>query len=212
MAKHFRNISQLGSLLKHSTGQGVPKEVGGNMLGTFDAGLSQAAPDNMANARRTGERHPRGIRPQKDSLRWPSATIQTQIARNGRAGLMRQRQNVPACPLPADQDFTGPPVKVACLKSYDFTSPQPKSGQQKQDGIVAPASGGSTIRHRQHSLHLIWREFLGHTRLAPFSHGRNRRRQIAANFAPQVEKTDKGAQADGQQPYILARPALGAFE
>ena len=96
MAKHFRYIPQLGSLLKHSTGQGVPKEVGGNMLGTFDAGLSQAAPDNMANARRTGERHPRSIRPQENPLRWPNATIQTQITRNGRAGLMRQRQNVPA--------------------------------------------------------------------------------------------------------------------
>jgi hypothetical protein len=63
MAKHFRYIPQLGSLLKHATRQGVPKEVGGDMFGAFDAGLSQAAPHNMANARRTGERHPRSIRP-----------------------------------------------------------------------------------------------------------------------------------------------------
>lgn len=62
MAKNFRNVRQLGSLLEHSTGQRVPEKMSGDVLGTFNPSAQETTPDYMADARRPGERHARGMR------------------------------------------------------------------------------------------------------------------------------------------------------
>jgi hypothetical protein len=69
MAKNFRNVRQLGSLLEHSAGERMPEKVSGDMFRTFNPGTQQTTPHNMADARRSGERHAWGIRAQEHSWR-----------------------------------------------------------------------------------------------------------------------------------------------
>jgi hypothetical protein len=112
VAKDFRNFWELGSLLEHSAGQGMPEEVCRDMFGPLNVGAHKATSRNMADARGPCQRHTRGIRAQEHSLRLPNATIQTQITRNGGADFVRQWKKIPTGSLASDQYLTGSPVKV----------------------------------------------------------------------------------------------------
>jgi hypothetical protein len=54
-----------------------------------------------------------------------------------------------------DDDLGGPPMKVAKLKKHDFARAQPQSGEEEQDGRIAPTADGGAIRRGQHALHFL---------------------------------------------------------
>jgi hypothetical protein len=113
VAKNFRNVPQVGSLLKHAAGQGVPEEMGGDLLRPINPRADHAVPHNMADARGARERHTRSVCAQEDLLGSPNAPIQTQITRHRGADLAWQWQDIQAGALASDQDLTCSPADVA---------------------------------------------------------------------------------------------------
>lgn len=112
MAKYLRNVSEIGPLLEHSTGEGVPKQMGGDMRGARDTCLRHRLAHNVADTRGPCERHARSIRAQEDPRRGPPASIGTQIAGNPGSHIARQGQPILPTSFTADQNLTCPPAYV----------------------------------------------------------------------------------------------------
>lgn len=72
--------------------------------------------------------------------------------------------------LAANEDFTRSPVNVVKLQSNDLASTKAETSEQKKDGVVTPATGGSTVADFQHTLDFLRTHVLGYGGLLSVRH------------------------------------------
>ena len=78
-----------------------------------------------------------------------------QIRGHGATDIRQQRQVVDPRPLASDDDLARAPAKIAELERHHLAGPQTKAGEEDEDGVVAAASGGRSIRSRQHPIDVL---------------------------------------------------------
>ena len=72
-----------------------------------------------------------------------------QITRDGSCDIRRERQLRPFPTFPAHRDSRVFPIDIFEVESDDFTRPQTKSREQKQDGVIASSHRRASVAMMQ---------------------------------------------------------------
>jgi len=139
-----------------------------------DGGTGYDRPDRVR-----GQRRVRGSRLQEQAAARAARTAPPQVAGQHFADIGGQGQPLVPVGLAADQDLAGPPVHVADLQHGHLARAQSQPGQQDQDRIVTPASGGAAVTATQQAPDLALPDRRGQGRAAPAGHVRHRARQVS---------------------------------
>jgi len=88
-------------------------------------------------------------------------TASTQVGRQGLAHIRWQGHPVVNQPLTANEEFASSPVDILEPESYHLTSAETKTGQQKQDGIVASAGRCAAVAGLEYTFDFLRPQVLG---------------------------------------------------
>ena len=167
MTKDFRNVPQTGPLLEHPTGKSVPEQMCCHLLWAINGRLCHGTAHNMADARRSSQRHTRSVRTQEDPLRRPDTPVHMQVTGKRGSCLPRQRKKIPSASFATDQDSAGPPADVAQFQREDFVGSESQFCEQKQDRQIAASSGSGSVRRMQDAINLLGCQLSRNIRLSP---------------------------------------------
>jgi hypothetical protein len=118
--------------------------------------------------------------------------------------LGQQREPIPGEAFAAaHEDLPRTPLDVVEFQRDDLAGPQPKTGEQQQNGVIAPAHRRLEITGLEHALDLLWAEIFRNARQSPVGQAGHRRGEVSVNGATlQQEPADR---AQGR-PHALRVP------
>lgn len=213
MAKNFGNFPEMSSLLEHPTRKGVTEQMRRDSVGAMDTCLRHGSADDMTDTRWPGQRHPRSIGAQKDTLGdRPPPSIQSQILDQCPSDVLRQGQQILLVAFAPDQNLARSPADVPQLEKEDLAGSKPQLGQQKQDRVIASPGTAGPIWRRQHSGHFLPGQQSGNVRLGPPTHRRDCCCEIVEDMSLRMEKAQEGPQTRAEQAHLRAGPVSDTVE
>jgi hypothetical protein len=109
----------------------------------------------VASSCRACQTDARRLHSQKDLSRGTAASVLAEVKRQRLSNIGEQGQAVQQTALTANDNLSSPPVEVIELEADDLSRPKAKSGEEKQDRVVASAARCRPIRGAEDTFHLL---------------------------------------------------------
>src|ERR1035438_7953035 len=139
----------------HAGGKAVPKKVCYTTMSWPNASASEGKPHNVVDRARSRQsdawRHQTEKEPPGDTC----PAILSEVERKAFADIREERHMIQPAALAAHENLGRTPLNITELKQHDFTRPQTKAREQKQDCKVAPPALGGEVCGRQHAFHFL---------------------------------------------------------
>lgn len=186
MPEHFSDLIKRGAPAEHVHRQTMAQQV--RALSCRDHScFCQGCFDDARNGTPTFEPVDGSLISEEHSTTGASRPIMAQITRNGSCDIRRERQLRPFSTFPAHRDSCVFPIDIFEVESDDFTRPQAKPREQKQDGVIASSHRRASVAMMQNLPYLSGRQMFGANRERPTCHFRNDQREIPVNQAPVMQ-------------------------
>jgi len=141
-----------------------------------------SAGEGAVNNRRQGRRASQAKAWRPYANEYPTGlagrTASTQVGRQSLAHIRRKGHPVVNQPLAANEELASSPVDVLEPESYHLTGAETKTGQQKQDGIVASAGRCAAVAGLEYTFDFLRRQVFGHRGKPPVRYREHRSGQV----------------------------------
>ncbi|SAL07713.1 hypothetical protein AWB81_08247 [Caballeronia arationis] len=160
MTQQLTNLTQRRTAAKQIGGKGMAEQVSPFEV-RGKTGPIKSAVNNAANRVRPGKPLLRSLHPNEHPTRRTRGTDVTKIARQCRANLRGHWQAFQSLTFASNNYLAVLPVQIVQRHRQHLAAPQPESGQEQQDRIVALAGRCAAIAAGEQSFNLIGKQRAG---------------------------------------------------
>jgi len=152
--EHFSYLIKRGAPPEHVDRQTMAQQVRAPS-GRDHSCFCQGRFDDARNGTPTFEPVDGSLIAEEHSTTGASRPIMAQITRKGSCDIRRERQLRPFSTFPAHGDSRVFPIDIFEVESDDFTRPQAKPREQKQDGVIASSHRRASVAMMQEPPYLV---------------------------------------------------------